>query len=67
MRVCVLLFLRRRGRDVVWGEERLCLGVHSLRACRGVSSPLYAASAGGHVSCVEALIGLKADVLQCEK
>jgi ankyrin repeat protein len=30
-------------------------------------SPLHAASLGGHVSCVEALIGLKADVLQCDK
>jgi len=35
------------------------------RACRGVWSPLCAASQGGHLTCVEALIRLKADVLQC--
>jgi ankyrin repeat protein len=29
-------------------------------------SPLFAASIGGYVSCVEALIGSKADVLQCD-
>ncbi len=28
--VCVVLFLRRRGRAVVGGEERLCLSVRSL-------------------------------------
>ena len=30
-------------------------------------SPLHVASERGHVSCVEALIGLKADVLQCDQ
>ena len=32
------------------------------RACRDGRSPLYVASHGGHVSCVEALIASKADV-----
>ncbi len=37
------------------------------RACRNVGmSPLVAASLSGHVSCVEALILAKADVLQCD-
>jgi hypothetical protein len=35
--------------------------------CRSGESPLYAASHGGHVSCVEALVLAKADVLQCNK
>jgi hypothetical protein len=37
------------------------------RACRDGVSPLYAASFAGHLSCVESLIRLKADVLQCDK
>jgi len=37
------------------------------RACRRGVSPLMMASAGGHLACVEALIRLKADVLQCDK
>ncbi len=36
------------------------------RACRDGASPLYVASGGGHLTCVEALIRLKADVLQCD-
>jgi hypothetical protein len=36
-----------------------------MRACRDGQSPMFVACAGGHVSCVEALIGAKADVLQC--
>jgi hypothetical protein len=49
-----------KGRDVF----RVC--THSL-ACRGGTSPLNVASFAGHLSCVEALIRLKADVLQCNK
>ena len=37
------------------------------RACRNGDSPLLQASNAGHFSCVEALIRLKADVLQCNK
>jgi len=37
------------------------------RACRYGRSPLWAASLGGHLTCVEDLIRLKADVLQCSK
>jgi hypothetical protein len=43
----------------------LCL--RDARACRDGQSPVWMASRGGHVSCVEALILAKADVLQCEK
>ena len=43
----------------------VCVCTHA-RACRDGASPLYAASAGGHLTCVEALIRLKADVLQCD-
>ena len=53
---------------MLWlGGQRGCVQActHS-RACRNGESPLYAASNGGHVSCVEALIGSKADVLQCD-
>ena len=35
------------------------------RACRDGASPVLMASFGGHVSCVEALIRAKADVLHC--
>ncbi len=37
------------------------------RACRSGYSPVFIACALGHVSCVETLIGAKADVLQCDK
>ncbi len=54
--------------DVVAGAGQACLGVCTdARACREGESPVYMASAGGHVSCVEALIRAKADVLQCEE
>jgi ankyrin repeat protein len=36
-----------------------------FRAFRNGESPLFVASREGHVSCVEALISAKADVLQC--
>ena len=36
-----------------------------VRVCSNGVSPLFAASVGGHVSCVEALIRSKADLLQC--
>jgi hypothetical protein len=56
------IVLRRWG--VLWlGGKRGCVYActHS-RACRYGGSPLYLATVGGHVSCVKALIGLKADV-----
>ena len=34
------------------------------RACRGGEFPLFVASKGGHLSCVEALVHFKADVMQ---
>jgi hypothetical protein len=50
----------RAGQGCVW----VCA---DLRACRNGQSPALIASAGGHISCVEALILAKADVLQCNK
>jgi hypothetical protein len=50
------------------GRAGLCDGRFTdVRVCSDGSSPLLAASYGGHVSCVEALIRGKADVLQCNK
>ena len=62
-----MLFLN--GQDAgVLGREGLCVGqCTDVRVCRDGLSPLYAASDVGHVSCVEALILGKADVLQCDK
>ncbi len=57
------MFLRRE--DVGYGGGKGCVKVCThARACR---YPLMAASQMGHVSCVEALIRLKADVLQCDE
>jgi hypothetical protein len=51
---------RGQGRVMVWR----CTDV---RVCSDGMSPLTAASLGGHVSCVEALIRGTADVLQCDQ
>ncbi len=51
----------------VLGRAGLCFGCALMRACREGQSPIYMASVGGHISCVEALIRAKADVLQCDK
>ena len=52
----------------VAGAGQACVWVCTdARACRDGASPLWMASVGGYVSCVEALIRAKADVLQCEK
>ena len=66
MFVFFIVFVRRV--CAVVGGRRGCVQActHS-RACRDDMSPLYEASRGGHVSCVEALIGSKADVLQCDE
>ena len=54
--------------DAVAGAGRGCVRVCThARACREGQSPLWIASFAGHISCVEALIRAKADVLQCEK
>ena len=37
------------------------------RACRDGASPIWQASLGGHVLCVEALLLAKADVLHCSE
>jgi hypothetical protein len=37
------------------------------RACRNGNNPVFIACALGRVSCVEALIGANADVLQCDE
>ena len=66
VRVCVIV-LRRRVHAVVGGKRGCVQACTHSRACRNGVSPLFVASYGGHVSCVEALIGLKADVLQCAK
>ena len=50
------------------GRAWLCDGRYTdVRECSNGASPLFMASYGGHVSCVEALILGKADVLQCDK
>ncbi len=50
------------------GAWKGCVLVGALmRAYRVGCSILYIASAGGHLSCVEALIREKADVLQCDR
>ena len=50
------------------GSEGLCDGRDTdVRVCSDGASPLWAANQGGHVSCVEALIRGKADVLQCDE
>ena len=54
--------------DAVAGAGQGCVWVCTdARACRDGASPVWVASAGGHVSCVEALIRAKADVLQCNE
>jgi len=48
------------------GRAGLCDGRYTdVRVCRYGASPLYVASQGGHISCVEALIRSKADLMQC--
>ncbi len=48
------------------GREGLCDGRYTdVRVCSDGSSPLLMASFGGHLSCVEALIRSKADLMQC--
>jgi len=58
-----------KGEDAgVGGRAGLCDGRYTdVRVCRDGMSPLSMASQGGHLSCVEALIRGKADVLQCSK
>ena len=54
--------------DVILGAGQACVWVCTdARACRNGRSPVYMASFGGHVSCVEALIRANADVLQCDE
>ena len=53
---------------MIAGAGQACVCVCTdVRVCRYGVSPLYAASYGGHASCVEALILGKADVLQCDQ
>ena len=49
-----------------WGQGRVVFGRALMRARRFGRSPVYAASYGGHLSCVQALVLAKADVLQCD-
>ena len=58
------MFFRGEDAGVRAGQGCVCVCTHA-RACRNGRSPLYAASEGGHASCVEALTLAKADVLQC--
>ena len=60
------VFLMREGAGVVGGTGCVCVCTDA-RACSDGQSPLYAASLGGHILCIEALIHAKADVLQCDK
>ena len=56
-----------RGEDAGVGAGQGCVWVCThARACRDGRSPVYVASEGGYLACVEALIRLKADVLQCD-
>jgi hypothetical protein len=63
---CGVDFFRREDADVGGGKGCVWVCAHT-RACSDGKSPLWIAAQGGHVSCVEALIRLKADVLQCNK
>jgi len=58
-----------KGEDAGAGDkEGLCDGRYTdVRVCSDGVSPLWAASQVGRVSCVEALIRSKADVLQCAR
>ena len=47
-------------------QGRVVFGCALIHARRNGRSPVYAASYGGHLSCVQALILAKADVLQCD-
>ena len=50
------------------GRGGLCDGRYTdVRVCSDGMSPLFMSSQKGHISCVEALIRRKADVLQCAK
>ena len=50
------------------GRAGLCDGRYTdVCACSDGASPLLMASYGSHLSCVEALITGKANVLQCNK
>ena len=56
------------GLVVSGGMEVLCDWSYTdMRECSNGASVLYMASSGGHLSCVEALIRSKADVLQFDK
>ena len=60
--------LEGEGGNVIAGAGQAFVWVCTdARACRDGQSPILVASYGGHVSCVEALILSKADVLQCYK
>ena len=48
-------------------QGKVVFGCALMRACREGQSPVWIASFAGHISCVEALIRAKTDVLQCEK
>ena len=53
---------------MIAGAGQACVWVCTdARAFSNGVSPILMASVGGHVSCVEALILAKADVLQCNK
>ncbi len=56
-----------KGKDT-GGAGWILFNLHSHgRACRENTSPVWIASQGGHLSCVEALIRAKANVLQCNR
>ena len=49
------------------GQGGVVFGCAQMRARRNGRSPVYAASYGGHLSCIQALILAKADVLKCDE
>jgi hypothetical protein len=64
---CFVVLMRRGGAGQGRLKQLRFSGCADARACREGGSPVSIACLMGHLSCVEALIRLKADVLQCDR
>jgi len=62
---CWHVFVLKKEAEV-WGRKGCALECSHALACSDGMSPVWIASEGGFVSCVEALIRAQADVLQCD-